>query len=123
MSSITSTTTKVQTATRRTNPKPNVILDAEQNIIRIENVLSARGILCSGDVVKISEYSNIVLISDDEDGFIHVIYRANIGLELDGPNIKRDKEGNKHLEGGFIQPLTAPTSKDPIVQSRHTNPL
>lgn len=102
----------------------DVVYNRRNEPIRLENVRSARGIICSGDVLKeSSNFDNVLLIKEDNDEFIHVVYRASIGLDLNLPQIKRDKSGQKHQAGGFNQPLEPALSREPITQSRHTNPL
>ena len=103
---------------------PKVIYNAEGKPVRLENVRSARGFLCSGDIRQSSnEYSNIFLLIDDVDQFVHVVHKRQLGIELGSPTTKRSQNGQIRQAGGFDQPMEPSPQKDPIFQKRHTNPL
>ena len=104
--------------------EPIVICDDDGCPTRLENVRSARGILCSGEIIKKNnEYQNIFLIKDDVDSFVHVIHKRQLDIDLGSPTTKRNQKGEIREDGGFIQPMEALGDRDPIKQERRTNPL
>lgn len=114
----------VRTTASPATPKPNIILDDNNRPIRVENVRSARGFMCTGEVIYGSyTYENSIMVKDDSDGFLHLVSKKSIGMSLMSPTTKKDRDGQVKPMGGFVQPLTPAKTKDPIMQTRRTNSM
>lgn len=118
------TITEVKPKSIRRKAKSGAIVtyDKNETPVHISNVLDARGITCTGKILKNSnKYQNTILVEDEFDGMVHVIHKSQLDVELGHPNRKRDTHGNSYNGGGFEQPLQPVGDRDPgIKQERRT---